>query len=406
MSSEFRHRASLVLNVVLAVTAVVLALHKSEPAAPAAPVKMANGTPVFTRQPKTPQYPGVASTSDQRRWLVDQLRAMGVPNDTLARIVLESLDKEWNRYSAKVSLECHGDGDTLDALQLKIDMGMDDQVRAALGEAGFREWDQKKMLQEAMRTRVALTDSEADAIYDLKKKQQQRFLDLRQAMQKGEMDKSDVQNALATASSEFTGQMKAILGDERYAESQGLDPGVVATNLQQDLAKATPSDSQFQDLLKAQQQLNDARSKLDQQIQDDPSQSAAYDEQIKALDDARDQKYRQVLGTNVFDTLQMEQDGGYSKMVQYKNLWGLDDSEIYYVYATMQYYEKSGQDYQAQASALQAQGQSVDWDAVNKNLQQLKQQTQQTLQNYLGQDRFNQLQQNGVFYQFNQVAHH
>jgi hypothetical protein len=68
----------------------------------------------------------------------------------------------------------------------------------------------------------------------------------------------------------------------------------------------------------------------------------------------------------------------------------------------MKYYEKSVQDYQAQARALEAQGQSVDWDAVNKNLQQFAQQTQQALQNYLGQDSFNKMQQNGVF-QFNQA---
>jgi len=44
--------------------------------------------------------------------------------------------------------------------------------------------------------------------------------------------------------------------------------------------------------------------------------------------------------------------------------------------------------------ALQAQGQSPD--AVNDNLQQLATQTQQTLQNYLGQERFNKLQGNGM----------
>jgi len=43
----------------------------------------------------------------------------------------------------------------------------------------------------------------------------------------------------------------------------------------------------------------------------------------------------------------------------------------------------------------------VDWDAVNKNLQQFKEQTQQALQNSLGQDCFNKMQRNGVF-QFNQ----
>jgi hypothetical protein len=71
------------------------------------------------------------------------------------------------------------------------------------------------------------------------------------------------------------------------------------------------------------------------------------------------------------------------------------------VYGTIKYYEKSVQDYQAQARALESQGQSVDWDAAKKNLQQFAQQTQQSLQTYLGPDSFDKMQRNGVF-QFNQ----
>ena len=402
MRSKFRHRASLVLNVVLAVTAVALARHRSEPA-PVAPVIEVSPveTPAFTPPPPLPRYLETASSTDQRRWLVDQLRAMGVPNDLLARIVLQALDKEWNRHGAEVLWKCHGDGDTMDALQLEVDMSKDSEMRAALGEAGFKEWDQQNVLRDAMRTKVELTDAEADALYDLKKKQQQRELELRQAMQKGELDQSDVKDALAKASAEFTEQMKSLLGDERYAKSQGPDEAAAAASLQQDLAKANPSDSQFQELLKTQKQMNDARSQLDKQFQADPS-SADYAGRIKALDDARDQEYQRVLGASAFDTLQKEQDGGYTKMKKYETLWGLDDTKVDSVYGAMQYYQKSVQDYQAQARTLEAQGQSVDWDAVNNNLQQFKEQTLQSLQNYLGQDRFNKLQQNAVFYQFTQ----
>jgi hypothetical protein len=410
MSREFRHPASLVLNVILAVTVVVLVLHKSERApAPSAtevsPGKMTNetpmtnGTPVLTSQPKLARYTDIASASDRRRWLVDQLRAAGVPNNVLARVVLSDLEEHWERSFE----EFRGDADKMTALQLEHDMGKDAEMRAALGEEGFKLWDQGNMLREANIGKIPLTASETNALYDLKKKLQQRHWDLEQARLKGEMDDAEINDASDKAYSEYNQQMKALLGDERYAKSQGVDDGAAVANLQQDLAKVNPSDSQFQDLLKAQQQWNESRSKLDQQFQDDPS-SAAYADQIKALDEARDQQYQRVLGTNVFDTLQKEQDGGYSKMKKYENVWGLDDSKVDSVYGTIKYYEKSVQDYQAQARALEAQGQSVDWDAVNKNLQQFAQQTQQALQNYLGQDSFNRLQRNGVF-QFNQSPH-
>jgi hypothetical protein len=89
--------------------------------------------------------------------------------------------------------------------------------------------------------------------------------------------------------------------------------------------------------------------------------------------------YQSVLGTNAFDTLQKQQDTCYTQMKHYADAWGIDDGNINYMYNTIKYYERSVQDYQNQAQALEAQGQNVDWDAVNKNLQQFSTQTQQAL---------------------------
>ncbi len=409
MSREFRHLVSLVLNVVLAVTVVVLVLHKSERAtAPSArevsPEKMTNETPVFTDQPKSPQYTDIASASDRRRWLIDQLRAAGVPNNVLARVALSDLDEGWDKRFEETAEKNHGDADTMAELQQERERDEEAEMRTALGEVGFKLWDQEKQLREANIGKIQLTDSETNAVYDLKKKLQQRQRDLEQARLKGTMDDAEINDASEKAYTEFNQQMKALLGDDRYAKSQGQDDGTPANNLQQELAKVNPNDSQFQDLLKAQQQLNESRSKLDQQFQDDPT-NPAYADQIKALDEARDQEYQRVLGSNAFGTLQKAQDDGYSKMKKYENIWGLDDNKVDNVYDAIKYYEKTVQDYQARASALDAQDQSVDWDAVNKNLQQFKEQTQQSLQNYLGQDSFNKMQRNGVF-QFNEVPHH
>jgi hypothetical protein len=405
MSREFRLRASLVLNLMLAVAVVVLVRHslKSAPAPSVREVKQSvitNQTTVFSSEPKLPQYANTGSASDRRRRLVDELRAAGVPNNVVARVVMAELDESWEKRFAEGALNSHGDPDTMAALHLEQEWDTDAQMRAALGEAGFKQWDEAHMLGEANVGHTQLTASEADAIYDLKKKLQQRHWDLEQARVDGDMDEAEIDEATDKAYAEFNQQMKSLLGDERYASSQGLNDG--AANLRQDLAKVNPSDPQFQDLLKAQQQFNDRRSELDKQFQDNPS-SPDYAAQLKALDDARDQEYQRVLGTNVFDTLQKEQDIGYAKMKKYENIWGLDDSKIDYVYGTIRYYEKSVQDYQAQAKALESQGQSVDWDAAKKNLQQFAQQTQQTLQSYLGPDSFSKMQRNGVF-QFNPIS--
>jgi hypothetical protein len=404
MNREFRLRASLMLNLVLVVTIVVLVRHKSKQA-PAPPVHaivsgtITKETPVVVDQLKRAQYTDIASESDRRHWLADQLRAAGVPNNVIARVVLAELDEAWQTRFDEVALNTRGDADAMVALHLEQEKDTEAQMRAALGEAGFKLWDQQHLLREANIGKIQLTATEAAAIYDAKKKLQQRQRDLEQTRVDGSMDDAEINDASDQAYSEFNQQMKSLLGDERYAQSQGVGDDAAATNLRQDLAKVSPSDSQFQELLKAQQQLDTRRSELDQQFQDNPT-SPDYAAQLKALDDARQQDYQRVLGTNVFDALQKEQDNGYSRMKKYESIWGLDDGKIDYVYGTIKYYEKSVQDYQVQARTLESQGQSVDWDAAKKNLQQFAQQIQQALQSYLGPDSFNKMQRNGVF-QFN-----
>jgi hypothetical protein len=265
-------------------------------------------------------------------------------------------------------------------------------MRAALGEEGFKRWDVKKMLWEAMSTEVTVTSSESDAIYAAKKKLEQRELELEQAKVKGSMDDAAINDAEDKAYAEYNQQLKAVLGDDRYAKSQQLDDAFAARNLRYTLTRngVNPDDSQFQALFKAEQDYSQSQIKLDSSAPDYPAQ-------LKALNDARDQQYRQVLGADAYDIFQKEQDPGYSRMKKYETLWGLDDSKADYVYNTMKSYEKSVQDYQAQLSALQAQGQKVDWDGAKQHLQQLTDQTGQTLQNYLGQNSFDKLQRNHLF---------
>ena len=394
------------MNVVLAVAVLVLAFHKSDPASAtsAIPVslqktasqigtqKETDATSMLGSAPKLPQYTDVVSPSDRRRMIIDQLRAMGVPNDVLALVARVDFEAQWDgRFEA-----CRADMDKLAAVQLEMEISKDAEMRAALGEEGFRRWDQGCMLWEAMSTEVDVTSSETAAIYGMKKKLQQRQRELEQARLKGTMDDAEIDRAYDKALSEYNQQLKALLGDARYAKSQQLDEGFAADNLRHQLVKANPSDSQFQEIFKAEQEWNRAQSELDHRFQNDMS-SPDYLKQVKALNEAHDQEYRRVLGTNVVDNLRMEQDPSYAQMKKYETLWGLDADKINYAYNTMKSYQKSVDDYKNSVLSLQAAGQTVDWDAVGKKLQQLTYEAQQTLQNQLGSDSFSRLQRNRVF---------
>lgn len=401
MPSRVGHRLSWTLNAILAAAAVALVLapnHAARPAVVSAAPPSAAAAPArdLPARSDSPVYSANWSPQVQRRWLIDELRAMGVPNAMLADVVLADLDADWTKRSAALALKTHGNPDAMAAFQLNVDRTRDAEMRAALGEAGFLEWDHANMLREIDRGNVRLSASETATSYQLWKNLQRRQLELRESRLKGELDESEITAALGKAVADYSTQMKALLGDERYARAQRPADAPAEETLRQDLAKANPSDAQFQQLLQTQEQWNQQRADLDRKFADDPT-SSAYAAQRRALDETRDETYRHVLGDAAFETLQKEQNPSYATMKQHAELWGLSDATIDSVYGGLAYYQKTIADYQAQARAMEAQGQAIDWAAVHQNLRQFATQTQESLRTYLGAARYDQLRRNGVF---------
>ncbi|HEY9153924.1 MAG TPA: hypothetical protein VIM69_02265 [Opitutaceae bacterium] len=378
---------SLLLNAALLARVAVRQEAKSEVSSPA----IIRGQAIEPVSARAPAKLTTAGGPELRAQLIDELRSRGVPENVLARFALTDIEESWaGRYDA-----CRGDQNKLAAIQLQHDMGLDAEMRQALGEDGFRRWDQANMLREAMLgSHIQLSASEANAIYDAKKALQRRQWELDQARQNGAMDDTQVAAASAKAYSDFGEQMKVAMGEARYAQAMRGDDGSSA--LKESLAKVNASPSQADQLLAFSQQLADRRAALDKEFQSDPS-SELYAQRIKTLDVEQEQGYRRVLGDGVFDAMQKEQDGSYMKMKKFGSTWGLDDSKIDSIYGAIKYYQKQVNDYQDQAHLMEAQGQRVDWDAVSQKLQQFAQSTQTELQKNLGQEKFDHMQQNGVF---------
>ena len=103
-----------------------------------------------------------------------------------------------------------------------------------------------------------------------------------------------------------------------------------------------------------------------------------------------------MLGTNTYDAVQKENDASYKEMKRHAEQWSLDNTAMDYVYRTIQYYQKTTADYERQARALEAKGEDVDWDGVEKNIQQFGAEMQQSLQSYVGQEHFDRLKYNNL----------
>lgn len=400
MNRENWLKFSLLFNLVLASVIGILLLRTPRPPSLSAVSGVASDSKtradrVFTGQPNP--APGFKARGGGWRDWIGDLRAAGVPDNVIAGLVVSQFEENWQKRVDDLQKEIDNgdaDPDAFQELAREHEDAEADEVRAALGESGYRNWDMGNQLRNLNLKDITVSAGETNALYELEKNLHSRQRALDEQKQKGEIDDAGYSDAQGKVQEEFNQKLKAILGEARYATMQGgngEDAG-----LKRDLKKLNASDEQFASMLQAQRDWTERRAALDKQLQDNNAENTAYQQQLQAIDATRDAEYQRVLGTNGFDTLQMEQDSRYAQMKKYESVWGINDADINYAYQTMRYYEQGVQNYRQQEQALEQQGQTVDWDAVNKNLQQFSQQTEQALRSYLG-DHYDQIQRNGVF---------
>lgn len=386
------------LNLILTV-ALVRSLSRPHPiaiSAPAVPVPVREARPVTVTV--VASAPVQANGPGWQSWL-GQLRAAGVPDKVLAGLVISDFEDRWEKKNREMQRRYHAgdlDAGAMEQFTDGHDAGQEEELKAALGGDGFVKWDKERTLGDLETASIALPASDADALYQLRKDLAQKQRELAQAHSGGEIDEADFDESQAATQKDYDQKLKALLGHERYAALQHPDESAKG-DLVRNLKDVNATDSQFQALLAAQKQWNDQRAKLDQQAQASPDASASLEEQVQAIDAARDAEYQRVLGTNGYDAFQRAQDSRYQTLQRYAAAWQLTGENIDHLYRALQYSQKTVQDYLQQARAMEAQGQAVDWPQVEANVRQFSSQTQQSLRSYLGPDRFEKLQKNSVF---------
>jgi len=328
---------------------------------------------------------------------VSRLRAAGVPEKLVASIAAADYENRWQKKleSMKKRFAAGEIGeDEFSRFLAEHDTGEESELRGTLGDAGFHRWDREKVLRDFDLDSLKLSDSDSDALYQLQKKFNQQRHDLQIANLNGDVDEATLEQQSESKQDDYEKQLKTLLGDAKYASLQPGDSTV--GNLRRSLAKVNASDEQVDGMLKAQQQWQDARAKVEAALKDGKITAQDYDQQTKTIDAARDQLYQQTLGPDAFADLQKNQDTRYQTMQRYAGAWNLSDNDVNHLYGALQFYENNVRDYQQRAQQLEAKGQPVDWDAVQKILHDFSQQTDTALQKYLGEDRFTKMKQTGA----------
>jgi len=329
---------------------------------------------------------------------VPALRQAGWTEERVGAIAAADFEARWQQRLADAQRRYNRGEMTEDALalfKLQHDAEQETELRAVLGEDGFARWDRESVLQNFDRQRFNLSAAEQDGLYSLSRELRQAQHDAEQARLEGKMDEGDADRQASQGQSQYEEKLKALLGDERYARLQS-DNNPSAGELQRQLLALNVGPDETAAMLQAQQQWTAATAKLEEQFQQEQLTGPDYDRQVEALNAERDASFKKALGPEQYAEYQNDQDERYRTLKRYSDAWGLKGDDVKSLYGTIQSYESSMKNFQERARTAEAQGQSVDWPAVQATLAEYAHQTETTLKNSLGPSLLNKLVQQNV----------
>ena len=308
---------SLVLNVSLIVAIAIITTRRSDSAPSIVAKTGPDESPIKARPEREQPAPVATDTGARHMEWIACLRAAGLSDKVLARMVQVDFEERWQKRLDELQERFDRGEREYDqawaALNQEHEIELDRELHQALGEDGFSKWDQANTLANLNLSKAGLSADEAGRIYDWQKELQRQFRALDQSEKEGQLDHAEAAKQREDLQAAFDQRIKTLLGDKRYADTKGDGE---ARELRRNLRTLNPSDTQFDQLLEAQRHWAEQRADLDRQLQQNKFQGAAYEEQIQAIDAAREAEYQRVLGTNAYDLFQRNQDWRYSRMTQ------------------------------------------------------------------------------------------
>jgi hypothetical protein len=404
MDSKNLNKILIVANLLLLAALAIVLLRSPEPPAVAAVAKTsmdaASGKAAAAGAPAArPQEGSKGGNFEWKDWL-GKLRDAGAPADALARLAREEFSQRWQSRQAEAQAAyARGDieAEGLAIVNLEHDIEMEAQMRATLGDDAFEEWDRQNVLASLNPSALQLTEAETAALYELEKSSRRQMDALQMARLKKELTPAEHEARQAAAQDEHEKRLKSLLGAQRYAVLRGVDSG--AGDLTRALADSgiEAADIPFEQLAAGQQQYFDHRKQMEFQINEAKSQIVSCEQELQRTEEMRAREMERLLGSDTSAALERGQDERYKEMSRFADQWGLDESSTDYLYKMIRYYEKAVEDYQRKTRAMEAQGNAVDWDAVNHNVGLFAQQTSHAVREYLGDERFDTIQKNKIF---------
>ena len=325
-----------------------------------------------------------------------QLRRAGVPSAIIARIVMEKVAQKWTPLEAQFERQYLND--EIDAARLgelhdERALEEDAELRAALG-AEYRTWHREYIVHNMNLGGLQPTEEQKEPLYVVEMDWRDRLHDLEVAKRKGRLDQAAFDAAFAQAEAEYKSKLAGIIGSERvFGEPADHDPGAP---VRREFERLQLTDAQVNELAAVQKKWSDLRRAMGQSLDQTKTMDVAYDGDLQAIDRARDEEYRRILGDEAFTRWQRPVDR-YRALRNDAPAWGLDKSQVDRVYELIRSYDLAVATFEHQAQAREQSGQNVDWGAVDQSVALYTQQTEASLRAYLGNERFEKMKSQAMF---------
>jgi len=333
---------------------------------------------------------------------VAQLEQTGISRDILVNVLLEDL----NRRSSKRVLELQKKyaprlvpDREMRELSRQSDAEQIRELKGAFGEEGYLAWDKEQTLRALNRARVPgdelpMTTAEADQAYRLQKEFDDKARELQIMMEDGVADRADVGLLQAQSQQSLDRELEKLLGPQRFSELRGnVDP---ATEVYRTYGDLNPRPDQAKAVVLVEQDFRARQAALAQRVNENPDNAANLTAELKALNDAQDEKLRQIFGAAAYDAMKQQNDPTYQALQQYAAAWELKAPEIQSVYESLHTLQDGAARTRSAAEMREAAGQRVNWREIDAAINQAQQQTEIGLQNLIGVERLQRLKQNGV----------
>ncbi len=396
-------RISVIGNILLLACVVVL-WWRGQPSGPASshlPVPVANGSEIQSSENPVQAREYKLTAGEITPAAVAQLERLGLSRDVIVGALVEDVNhRTTQRMVALQKKFAPRPVPNREMVELSR-QSEDEQARElkqALGEQGYHDWEKEQTLHALNRARPAgdelpMSMAEADQAYRLQHEFDEKARDLQMAMEDGVADKADAAALQAQAQQNLDRELEKLLGTDRFNELRGnINPTAQVYQVYGDM---NPTAAQAQVIAQTDASYRARQAALAQQLGQTPG-DAQLTAQLKALDDAHEDSLKQIFGADAYEKMKQQHDPTYQTLQKYAEAWQLGSNDVQGVYDAVRTFQDQASRLRSAAETDEAAGQRANWREVDTAIDQVRQKAETDLQNMIGDERFRRLKQNGV----------